>query len=127
MIRTLSCHCGAIRLECNAPLKDLGECNCSTCGRHGFLHWKVPPSSVRLTTTKQPLSTYVWRAVHEGHHFCPTCGVAICRTGEDYFSLNARCLDGVDVFELTVERYDGLHDVPGDDMPPLDDTGPAPG
>jgi hypothetical protein len=42
MIRTLSCHCGAIRLECNAPLERLGECNCSTCGRHGFLHWKVP-------------------------------------------------------------------------------------
>lgn len=47
MIRTLSCHCGAIRLETNAELGEVTECNCSTCGRHGFLHWKVAPASVR--------------------------------------------------------------------------------
>jgi hypothetical protein len=122
MIHTLSCHCGQVRLETNAKLGVLTECNCSTCGRHGFLHWKMQPEQVRLLTPKLGVSTYMWRDVDGGHHFCPTCGVPICRTGYSYFSLNARCLDGVDVFELQVKRYDGLHDMPGGDVPPLEDT-----
>ena len=27
-------------------------------------------------------------------------------------SLNARCLEGVDVFELKINRYDGLREMP---------------
>ena len=119
MIRTLSCHCAAIRLECNAELGEVTECNCSTCGRHGFLHWKVAPAQVRLLSDRAGLSTYVWRAISEGHHFCKTCGTAIARTGPDYLSLNARCLDDVDVFTLQTRRYDGRADMPGGPMPPL--------
>lgn len=122
MIHTLSCHCGAIRLETNAELRELTECNCSTCARQGFLHWYMKPDQARLLTPKHGLSTYVWRAIQDGSHFCPTCGVMMCRTGYKYFSLNARCIDGVDVFDLKVKRYDGLHDMPGDDMPALKDA-----
>jgi hypothetical protein len=127
VIRTLSCHCGAIRLETNAELGRLTECNCSTCARHGFLHWKVKPNQVRLATPSRGLSTYAWRDIDGGHHFCPTCGVAICRTGWTYFSLNARCLDDVDVFTLKVERYDGRTDMPGGPVPPLVDPDAAKG
>ena len=81
MIRTLSCHCGAVRLETNAELGELTECNCSTCGRHGFLHWKMKPEQVRLVTPRIGLSTYNWRDIDGGQHFCKTCGVAIVRTG----------------------------------------------
>ena len=52
----LSCHCGAIKLSV-AELTDLEECNCSTCARSGFLHWKVPVEAVRLVTQKRMLST----------------------------------------------------------------------
>ncbi|OJF95240.1 GFA family protein [Pararhizobium antarcticum] len=111
----LSCHCGNIRLEVDADLADLVECNCSTCRRSGFLHWKVAEHQVRLVDEKRVLSTYVWRAVSEGHHFCPTCSVAIMRSGysNNRVSLNARCIDNIDVFSLEVARYDGR-----DDMPP---------
>jgi len=110
---SLSCHCGSIRIEVDAELTGLHECNCSTCGRAGFLHCKVPVEAVRLVTEKQRLSTYVWRDVTGGHHFCPTCGTAMLRTGyERQVSVNARCLDGVDVFELTIGRYDGLREMP---------------
>lgn len=121
MIRTLSCHCGAIRLEVNAELGELTECNCSTCARHGFLHWKMKPQNLRLATPRSGLSTYVWRFATEGHHFCKTCGTAMLRTGPDYLSINARCLDDVDIFTLTVRRYDGRSDIPGGDVPPLAD------
>lgn len=104
----LSCHCGAIRLEVDAVLTGLQECNCSTCARAGFMHCKVPASAVRLVTQKCRLTTYLWRDADAGHHFCPTCGTAMLRTGyKDRISVNARCLEGVDIFELEVDRYDG--------------------
>lgn len=121
MIRTLSCHCGGVRFEVNAELGKLTECNCSTCARHGFLHWKMRPDQARLTTTRIGLSTYAWRSIAGGHHFCRTCGVPIARTGPNYFSINARCLDDIDVFTLEVSRYDGRTDMAGGDMPPLAD------
>ncbi|MCG8561063.1 MAG: GFA family protein, partial [Hyphomicrobiales bacterium] len=104
----LSCHCGAIRLEVDAELAGLHECNCSTCARSGFLHWKVPVAAVRLVTQKRQLATYLWRDAGGGHQFCPTCGTAMLRTGYgDRISVNARCLEGVDIFELEASRYDG--------------------
>ena len=104
----LRCHCGAIRLEVDADLAGLHECNCSICGRSGFIHWKVPAEVVRLATPDASLSTYVWRDPNGGQGFCPTCGTPVLRTGYgDRVSVNARCLDGVDVFDLDVDRYDG--------------------
>lgn len=119
MIRTLSCHCGAIRLESNAELGEVTDCNCSTCARSGFLHWKMKPEQVRLATPRSGLSTYVWRFVTEGHHFCKTCGTAMVRTGPNYLSINARCLDDMDIFTLQVRREDNRTRIPGGDVPPL--------
>ena len=127
MIRTLSCHCGAIRLESNAELDEVTECNCSTCAKHGFLHWKTKPDQVRLASPRAGLSTYVWRFVTEGHHFCKTCGTPIARTGPNYLSINARCLDDIDIFTLTVRRYDGRNDMPGHPVPPLAEVADDPG
>src|SRR5262245_6149702 len=104
----LSCHCGAIRLEVDAELSGLHECNCSSCARAGFMHWKVPVDAVRLVTQKCRLSTYLWRDAGGGQQFCPTCGTAMMRTGyRGRISVNARCLEGVDIFTLEVGRYDG--------------------
>ena len=109
----LSCHCGAVRLEVDAALTGLQECNCSTCARSGFMHWKVPATAVRLVTQKSRLSLYCWREAAAGHHFCPTCGTAMMRTGyQDRISVNARCLEGIDVFDLEVDRYDGRNLMP---------------
>jgi hypothetical protein len=38
----LSCHCGAVVLEVDAELREVLECNCSMCGRSGYLSWYVP-------------------------------------------------------------------------------------
>lgn len=114
MSHRLSCHCGAIRLEVDADLGEVVECNCSTCSRSGFLHWKVPSSAVHLLTEGVRLTTYAWRSATEGHSFCPTCGTPLLRTGypQDRVSVNARALDGVDVFTLRVRRFDGRHEMP---------------
>jgi hypothetical protein len=109
----VSCHCGAVVAEVDAELAGLTECNCSTCGRQGFLHWKVPLSAVRMVTPSRAMSTYVWRDVG-GHQFCPTCGTGLFRLGYpgDRVSVNARCVEGVDVFELDTKRFDGRRQMP---------------
>lgn len=110
----LSCHCGALRLEVDADLGEVQECNCSTCGRHGFLHWKVPTAAVRLLSEKRLVSVYKWRDALGGHEFCPTCGVGLLRSGypDGLVSVNARCLEGSDVFALRVRRFDGRRQMP---------------
>ena len=64
-------------------------------------------------TQKVQLSTYLWRDAAGSHHFCPTCGTPMMRTGyESRIALNARCIEGVDIFELKSSRYDGLREMP---------------
>jgi hypothetical protein len=115
----LACHCGAIRFEVDAELVGLHECNCSTCRRHGFLHWKVPSNAVRLITERVRLSTYAWRDLASAHHFCPTCGTPILRTGysAEKVSINARCIEGIDIFALEIGRYDGRSEMPPGVLP----------
>lgn len=110
----LSCHCGAIRLTVDAELTGLRQCNCSTCRRFGAVHWYVPAAAVHLVTQRAALSTYAWQFVHEGHHFCGTCGTSIMRTGypDGRVALNACCIEGVDIFALDVERFDGRTRIP---------------
>jgi hypothetical protein len=50
-----------------------------------------------------------------------TGGTAIARTGPNYLSINAGCLDDVDIFALKVKRGDGRTHMPGGDLPPLAD------
>lgn len=77
----LSCHCKRVRFEVDAELGELLDCNCSTCARHGFLHWKVDIGAVRMLTRRRGLTVYHLRDLHGGHHFCPNCGVGVVRTG----------------------------------------------
>jgi hypothetical protein len=68
---------------------------------------------VRLLTERRSLSVYAWGDL-EGHNFCPVCGVGLLRTGypNDHVSVNARRLEGVDVFTLPTRGYDGRKDMP---------------
>lgn len=102
-----------------APLEGLLSCNCSTCRRFGAIHWYVDPATVTLVEEKRPLSTYVWRAVHEGHHFCGTYGTSMMRTGypNGHVALNAATIEGVDPYTLDVERFDGRTKIPPGVLP----------
>lgn len=111
----VSCHCGNIRLEVTAELDEVVDCNCSICGRTGFLHWYVAPDQVKLETRSRVLSTYMWRSATGGQHFCPTCGIAVIRTSTQHpppVSVNARCLEDVDIASLKIRRFDGKHAYP---------------
>ena len=46
---TGGCHCGRVKFAVEAPAEiDATECNCSICGKSGYLHLVVPKSRFKL-------------------------------------------------------------------------------
>jgi hypothetical protein len=104
------CHCGRVAFEVEGTCERVSECNCSICTKKGYLHWIVPRGTFRLLTPEEHLATYTFNTGVARHRFCKVCGVAsfyIPRSDPDKIDVNARCLDGVDLSALRVERFDG--------------------
>jgi hypothetical protein len=113
----VSCHCGRIRFEVTGELRKVTDCNCSICSRTAYLHWYVEPGQLKLLTEKESLTSYVWRELSGFHHFCPICGVAVLRsmvslTQTRRLSVNARCVEAVDLNALDIQPFDGRHRLP---------------
>lgn len=108
----VSCHCGAVTAELDAPESITAhECNCSICRSSGFLGVIVPASSFRLVGGESALTTYRFNTGVAHHTFCATCGVKpfyVPRSNPDGYSVNVRCLDPVPR-QVTVEPFDGVH------------------
>lgn len=105
------CHCGAVRFEVDAtdPIQVL-DCNCSMCGRTGFLHLIVPASRFRLLSGTASLGTYTFETGVAKHLFCKHCGIKsyyVPRSNPDGFSVNVRCLDGYPDLPMAIEPFDG--------------------
>ena len=105
------CHCGKVRFEVRAPeTLEVAACNCSICSASGFLHLIVPAERFRLQSGAEVLTTYTFNTGTAKHLFCSNCGVKsfyVPRSHPDGFSVNARCLDGVDLDALKVHPVDG--------------------
>jgi hypothetical protein len=111
-----SCHCGRVRFRIRADLDAIGaigECNCSICAKKGILHLTVPPDRFELLSGKEELTTYRFNTGTAQHTFCRHCGIHafyVPRSDPDKISVNARCLDDVDVAALKPSRFfDGRH------------------
>ena len=111
MIHTGSCHCGAVKIEVEAPEQIVAyECNCSMCRRTAFLHLIVPASRFRLVSGADQLTTYVFNTRTAKHLFCRICGVRpfyVPRSNPDGFSVNVRCLDRSGIRSVEVLPFDG--------------------
>jgi hypothetical protein len=104
------CHCGAVRFRVTADLDGVTECNCSMCGKKGFLHLIIPQQQFELLRGGDAQATYQFGTKVAKHHFCRTCGIHsyyIPRSDPDKVDVNVRCLDGVDVRKLDVKSFDG--------------------
>ena len=105
------CHCGRVRFEVVAPAKiSVSECNCSICGRTGYLHLIVPADRFRLVSGEDALETYTFNTQTARHLFCSTCGIKsfyVPRSHPDGYSVNARCIDTGTIEEMTVRQIDG--------------------
>jgi centromere protein V len=104
------CHCGQIAFEVDGELTSAIDCNCSICAKSGFIHWRIEPAQLRLLTPWDKISTYIWGTGQARHYFCPTCGVAplrVPRRSPNQYTVNVRCLEGVDLSKLTLEPFNG--------------------
>ena len=105
------CHCGRVRFEVMAPARiEVGDCNCSMCGKTGFLHLAVPKERFRLLSGEDALASYQFNTKTAKHLFCTHCGIKsfyVPRSHPDGFSVNARCLDEGSVEGMTVRKIDG--------------------
>ena len=108
---TGGCHCGRVRFEVTAPAHlEVSECNCSICGKTGFLHLIVPKSRFRLLSGEDSLTAYRFNTGVAKHLFCSVCGIKsfyVPRSHPDGYSVNARCLDEGTVEGMTVKPFDG--------------------
>lgn len=107
---TGSCHCGAIRFEVDTVLERVTQCNCSICTKKGILHHRVRPEQFRLLSGEAGLGTYRFGTMAAKHHFCTTCGIHVFtrpRAAPELYTVNVRCLEGVDLEALEVVAFDG--------------------
>lgn len=106
---TGGCHCGAVRYEVEADLDTVTQCNCSHCGKKGFLLKFVDKDKFTLLSGKENLSEYRFNKKQIRHLFCKTCGVQSFADNDSFpqLAVNVRCLDNVDAATLPVENYNG--------------------
>ena len=105
------CHCGAVRFEAAfAEAVEAQACNCSMCGKLGFIHIIVPESRFRLIQGAEAITTYTFNTGVAQHTFCKVCGVKSFyrpRSNPDGWSVNARCLDEGETLDIRVGLFDG--------------------
>ena len=107
-----SCHCGKIAFEVEGEVDKAMACNCSICSRKGSLLWFVPRDRLHLLTPEQDSGTYTFNKHVIQHRFCRTCGIHPYGEGTDpkgnrMAAINIRCLEGIDLESVPVERFDG--------------------
>lgn len=111
MKHTGGCHCGNVKFEFEADIKEVMDCNCSICIRRGHLMAFVPESQFKSVSEKS-LGDYQWGKKSIHFMFCQNCGIpvygkATAPDGTPTRAVNARCLDDVDLSKFKVVKFDG--------------------
>ena len=111
MVYTGSCHCGSVRFEVEGSIDSALSCNCSMCQRRGSLLWFAPRDACRLAPASNP-GTYLFNKHVIKHRFCATCAIHVfgegtAPDGRPIAAVNIRCVDGIDLDAVPVERFDG--------------------
>ena len=121
-----SCHCGAVRFECDVDLASgTTRCNCSFCKKARFWMTLVSASNVRLLDGESVLTDYQHTPPSLPSPFlhltfCSRCGVRpFSRGGEmpqfpgGFYAVNVACLDDVtdaELDQLPIRCADGKND-----------------
>lgn len=114
-----SCHCGAVRFECELDLAaGTSRCNCSICSKTRFWKAIAGAASLRLIEGERALVEYRSSSGSIRHLFCGRCGVKPFGHGEpeglgEFYAINVACLDDATDAELArapVQYEDGRHD-----------------
>lgn len=105
------CHCGRVRYEVLAPPRiKVNQCNCSICGKSGYLGLLVPQERFKLLEGAEFLHEYTFNTGVAKHLFCSRCGIKSFyrpRSHPDGYNVNARCLDPETVEHMEIVPVDG--------------------
>lgn len=104
------CHCGRVRFRVRAEIDHVRSCDCSICRRRGALIHRVDEGALELLTPLEDLATYRFHTCQAIDYFCPECGVLPFRrprTAPHLWAINVRCLEGIDLDHIPVERVHG--------------------
>ena len=107
-----SCHCGAVRFEMDAEIGSVMECNCTHCGKNGWLLAPVPAERFRLLSGEDALTRYRFHKHRIDHLFCGRCGIhPFSRPAGEVtqYMVNVRCLDDYDLAAQPprITQFDG--------------------
>ncbi|MEK7505949.1 MAG: GFA family protein, partial [Patescibacteria group bacterium] len=103
---TGGCHCGKVRYEVEADFKDGMSCNCSYCGKMGWLLSFVPEKMFKLISGGDNQSEYRFNTKNIQHLFCKDCGVHCFGKGKGpdgagTCAVNLRTIDNLDTESLS--------------------------
>ena len=105
-----SCHCGKVKFEVDMDLDHVRVCDCSLCRKRGALNHRVAQSDLRPTTPLDEMTLYQWHTRTAKDYFCPVCGILPFRrprTAPELWTVNVRCLDGVDTEAIPIDHVYG--------------------
>jgi hypothetical protein len=114
-----SCHCGAVRFECELDLaQGTTRCNCSICWKSRFWKAIVAADAFRLVEGADALAEYRFGRTTIAHLFCRRCGVKTFGRGHlddlgAFYAVNVACLDDATQGELSeapLRFEDGRHE-----------------
>lgn len=99
------CHCGAVRFRIqhetltkqpgfHIPVK---MCNCSICGRNGYLMIYPERDEIEWISGKDDLSEYRFSTGKIAHKFCGRCGSGVCMDLEGTWKSWAGDVVGINV------------------------------
>jgi hypothetical protein len=108
-----SCHCGAVRLQIEAPPETVTDCNCSICRRYGVLWAYYSPALVHITPPSGATDVYMWDDRSIEFHRCKTCGCvaywsSVDKT-RDRMGVNARLMDLQVLAAARIRKLDGAN------------------
>lgn len=109
---TVKCHCGAVEGRFEADIKSAVDCNCSICRAKGALQFRIPQGDFNLIKGKEDLQTYKFNTKKASHYFCKHCGIHVFaepRVSIEHYSINLRCVDGLDLDKLELIKFDGIN------------------
>jgi hypothetical protein len=107
------CRCGAVQYTVTTALDALGDCNCSSCARLGWVMQTVPAEKFTLDSGTDKLRRYTFNTHRIEHVFCTECGIeSFARgndgKGNDLVMISVACLEGApDIDRSTVKHWDG--------------------
>ncbi|NNE37678.1 MAG: GFA family protein [Gammaproteobacteria bacterium] len=109
-IYTGSCHCGFMKFEVDMDLDHVRVCDCSICKKRGALNHRVNESDMRIFAPLENMTQYKWHTQTATDYICPTCGILPFRHPRDrpdIWTVNVRCLDGIDLDTIPVRKIYG--------------------